>query len=161
MSKYHNHTEEEIREACATSQSYREALTKLNYNPNGGGSYETLKKLIVKYNIDVSHFLGRAANKGKNHKSGAQLKYSLEEILIENSPITQATLRRYIHHFNVLEYKCVWCGCDGNWYGKTIALEIDHINGNNHDNRKENLRYLCPNCHAATNTYCSKDDSGE
>lgn len=156
MSKYHNHTEEEIREACATSQSYREALIKLKYNPNGGGSYETLKKLIAKYNIDVSHFLGRAANKGENHKGGAQLKYSLEEILIENSPVSQAVLRRYIIRFNVLEYKCSWCGCDGHWYDKIIALEIDHINGDNHDNRIENLRFLCPNYHAATDTYCSK-----
>ena len=155
MGKYHNHTEEEIREACATSQSYREVLIKLGYNANGGGGYETLKKNIQKYNIDVSHFLGRAINKGK-HIEG-KLKYSLEDILIENSPVSQAVLRRYIIRFNALQYKCAWCGCDGNWYGKTIALEIDHINGNNHDNRIENLRFLCPNCHAATETYCNKN----
>jgi len=120
MGKYHNHTEEEIREACATSVSYREVLIKLGYNSNGGGGYETLKKNIAKYNIDVSHFLGRAANKGK-HIEG-KLKYSLEDILIKDSPVTQAVLRRYIIRFNALQYKCAWCGCDGHWYDKIIAL---------------------------------------
>ena len=58
---------------------------------------------------------------------------------------------------NLLEYKCANCGCDGNWQGGLISLEIDHINGNNKDNRLINLRYLCPNCHALTDTYRGKN----
>jgi len=62
-------------------------------------------------------------------------------------------LRGYVTRHNILEYKCEKCGCDGHWQNGIISLEIDHINGDNKDNRIENLHYLCPNCHALTETY--------
>jgi 5-methylcytosine-specific restriction endonuclease McrA len=62
-----------------------------------------------------------------------------------------------VERHNILEYKCVNCGCDGNWQGGKISLEIDHENGDNTDNTIENLRYLCPNCHALTDTYRGKN----
>lgn len=49
------------------------------------------------------------------------------------------------------------CGNDGHWMGRVIALDLDHIDGNPHNNTKENLRFLCPNCHATTDTYRGKN----
>lgn len=40
---------------------------------------------------------------------------------------------------------------------KKITLQLDHINGINNDNRVENLRFLCPNCHSQTSTYTGKN----
>lgn len=57
----------------------------------------------------------------------------------------------------MIEYKCSFCGNIGKWLDTEMSLELDHINGINNDNRIENLRYLCPNCHAITKTYCGKN----
>lgn len=85
------------------------------------------------------------------------LGYNFHEIFTENSNVARTTVRRYILTYNLIEYKCVFCGNQGEWLGKEIPLELDHINGINNDHRIENLRWLCPNCHSITPTYCRKN----
>ena len=143
-----------LEELCKSSYSYAEVLRKAGRS-QGGGSQRTLKNKIEQYNIDVSHFTGQrwqcSPNQSENHE--VRERHKLSDIFVENSNVTQKVLRGYIARHNVLEYKCQNCGCNGEWQNGTIALEVDHINGNNSDNRIENLRYLCPNCHALTETY--------
>lgn len=151
MRKY---TKDWLEELCKDSYSYAEVLRKAG-RKQGGGTQATLRKKIEEYNIDISHFLGQAWHKDPNyeHKQTSKEGYSIEEVFIKDSPVTQKVLRGYVERHNVIEYKCQNCGCDGKWQNGIIALELDHINGNNTDNRIENLRYLCPNCHALTDTY--------
>ena len=154
------YTKEWLEELCASSYSLAEVLKKAGRKP-GGGNQETLKKKIMEFEIDISHFTGQLWNKGKTKETDNRIasreQYQLEEVFCLNSPVTQKVLRGYIERHNVIEYKCQLCGCDGHWLNTEIALEIDHINGNNKDNRIENLRYLCPNCHATTETYRGKN----
>ena len=154
------YTKEWLEELCKNSSSYIEVLEKAG-RKYGGGTVQTLKNKIAEYNIDISHFKRQGWNKGLTKDTDSRIKskerYKLEDIFVENSPITRHCLIDYIRKYNIIEYKCQFCGCDGNWIGDTISLELDHINGINNDNRVENLRFLCPNCHALTDTYRGKN----
>jgi hypothetical protein len=56
----------------------------------------------------------------------------------------------------ILENRCEECGLS-EWRGRRLSVHIDHINGVKNDNRLENLRMLCPNCHSQTETYSGKN----
>jgi 5-methylcytosine-specific restriction endonuclease McrA len=63
-----------------------------------------------------------------------------------------STIRRYL--LEQTNHKCSSCGwCEINPSTGKSPLEIDHINGDSENNRPENLRVLCPNCHSLTPTY--------
>lgn len=84
------------------------------------------------------------------------IKNNLEKIL-KGEIIIQynSTFRKHIINNNIFEYKCNKCGIK-EWLGSPITLEIEHVNGNNWINKRENLELLCPNCHSQTSTYRSK-----
>lgn len=152
------YTKDWLEELCKDSYSYAEVLRKAG-RKQGGGTQATLRKKIEEFGIDISHFTGQrwqdSPNQIDNHEN--RKKYSLEEVFIKNSPVTQKVLRGYVERHNLILYKCQNCGCDGHWQNGIIALEIDHIDGDNTNNEISNLRYLCPNCHALTDTYRGKN----
>ena len=88
-------------------------------------------------------------------------KYTLKQVFVKNSPVTQKVLRGYITRHNVIPYVCKICGCDGHWQNGIIALEIHHEDGDNNNNEINNLCYLCPNCHALTDNYRGKNKDSE
>lgn len=53
--------------------------------------------------------------------------------------------------------KCLICGTE-QWQDKPLKLHLDHIDGHTQNNSRENLRFLCPNCHSQTPTYCQSGD---
>jgi hypothetical protein len=55
--------------------------------------------------------------------------------------------------------KCNLCGID-DWLGKPISLELEHKDGNHHNNLRDNLEALCPNCHSQTPTFRGRNIKG-
>ena len=80
-------------------------------------------------------------------------KYHITDVICKNSKVTQKVLREYLRRYSLLPYVCENCGCDGHWQNGIISLELDHKDGDNTNSELSNLRYLCPNCHALTDTY--------
>lgn len=78
-----------------------------------------------------------------------------DEVYIKGSKYCH--IRRRVFKDNYMEYKCSICGVGGNWNNKPLTLQIDHIDGDYNNNTKDNLRWLCPNCHSQTSTYGNKD----
>ena len=147
------YTTEQLQEAVQMSTSMRQVLAKLNVAPYGG-NYDVLRTKLTKLGVDTSHFLGRGWNRNRQLPP----KIPLERYLEGARPIQSYKLKHRLLKQGVLAPVCVGCGSQS-WLDQPIPLELDHVNGNNKDNRLENLRLLCPNCHALTPTYRSKKRS--
>ena len=68
-----------------------------------------------------------------------------------------STLKDILIRNKIIEYACDKCDNMGTWENEPLTLQLDHINGINNDNRIENLRLLCPNCHSQTQTFAGKN----
>ncbi|NEE12104.1 HNH endonuclease [Streptomyces sp. SID7499] len=145
-------TPEELRVAVTQSASFAEVLRLLG-RPDKGWQRAMLRQWIAREHVDTAHFLGQAHNRGKHGMAPARRP---EEVLVRhdgNHRTKTSLLRRALSSVGVPE-QCVRCGIGPEWLGKPMTLEVDHINGDWSDDRLENLRLLCPNCHAVTSTWC-------
>lgn len=147
------YTEKILRKAVKTANSYSEVLRNIGYKTMSGGMWSHIKKRISNLNIDTSHFTGHIPMKGKHSPT----KKTPEEVLISNSTKKPNTkqLRRVLLEIGK-EHKCE-CGLGPKWQNKNLVLQIDHIDGNRHNNDRNNLRFLCPNCHSQTDNFGVKN----
>jgi Zn finger protein HypA/HybF involved in hydrogenase expression len=126
---------------------------------NKGGNNRTVKQRIKELGLDISHFMNNIDASSLSRK--VDIISFKNEWLTENSYKTRGHLKNYLLKFNLLEWKCRDCGNNGNWNGKKIVLQLEHINGISDDNRLENLCFLCPNCHSQTETFAGKSQRKE
>jgi len=148
-------SDQQLVDAVKYGNSLSDALKTLGFGPTGSRAY-WMKKHIKRLNLDTSHFK-RANPKGIKKDDDSLL-------FVKDCQITWSVVRKRLRAKNLLDFsRCSSCGVS-TWVGSVndyieepLSLQVDHINGINNDNRLENLRVLCPNCHSMTNTFCAKN----
>lgn len=143
------YTDSQLRNAVADSRSIRQTLIRLGVRAEGG-NYKTIQREIERLGLDTSHFVGKGWRKGDSRPALSPRR--LADMLVEHSPVDTTTVRKRLLREGLKEQRCEACGLT-EWRGRPVPLELDHINGIHDDHRLQNLRLLCPNCHALTATY--------
>lgn len=136
MKKYTRYSRELLKLVAENNFTFAGCLRELGLKPTGG-NYSNLQRNFDRFGIDTSHFKGQAHNAGKELKP-------FGELVCKNTIKTRLIKQR--------GHVCESCFLKV-WLKEDIPLEMDHIDGNNRNNHKDNLRLLCPNCHALTPTY--------
>ena len=138
-------SEDQLRKSAKDVFSIRQVLSRLGLR-EAGGNYTQIKKYLEFYKIDISHFKGRVWNKGMHLPFEPRIP--LKEILVKNSNFQSHKLKNRLFRDGLKTPKCEECSWAVRSKDGRLPLELDHINGDARDNRLENLRILCPNCHS-------------
>lgn len=157
MPRTSKYTREILAQACESSYSLAEVIRKLSLKV-GGGTQQYIKALIISHQINVDHFSGMGWANGKTRdshpaldKMAQKLSRPDDEIFAKGSIVSTRELKKRLLRSG-RPYECEECELKL-WRDKKITLHLDHENGDHADNRRENLRFLCPNCHQQTLTW--------
>ena len=147
-------TDEQMVDAVAHNKSIAGILRQLRLYQSAG-NYNSVHSACRRLGLDTSHWTGQAHLKGQHHNFTKRTP--LADILVEGSTFNNGNLKERLLQEMVKENRCESCGQLPRWQGQPLTIELDHINGIHSDNRIENLRMLCPNCHSQTKTFSRKN----
>lgn len=143
-------TKENLIEAAKESINMRQLISRLGL-VYAGGNYAQVRKYVHEYRVDISHFTGRGWNEGR--RGDYRPIRSLEQILVKGSGYQTFKLKRRLFREGLKAIRCEECGWARKSEDGRVPLELDHVNGDSTDNRLENPRVLCPNCHSLKPTH--------
>jgi len=138
--------------AAKANTTIRGALQDMGLDPRGS-NYRTFYRAVERLKVDISHMTGISPRKGESSGRGRPLS---EYLVLDGPPINGKFKQRMIRD-GLLDERCEICGMPPEWKGSRLVLRLDHISGNNRDNRRENLRLVCPNCDSQLPTFCSRN----
>lgn len=143
MSKYST-SDEEFIAAVEGAKSYTEIFRRLGQR-GGGGSTIVLKRRIKELGLETPDLIGV---RGVGHNPRPKGFYRKDIVDMTDN----AAIKSRLIFEGVLKNKCSRCSLT-EWLGEILPLELDHIDGDNTNNKINNLRLLCPNCHSLTPTW--------
>lgn len=143
-------TRDQLVSAANEVTSIRQLLIRLGLR-EAGGNYKQIAKYIEEYAVDISHFRGMGWSKGLIGIGKPRLPTA--KLLVKGGTFQSHKLKKRLFKEGLKKEACEIC----NWAIRSrdgrIPLELDHINGDSSDNRLNNLRILCPNCHSLQSTH--------
>ncbi|MFD7179856.1 HNH endonuclease [Streptomyces sp. NPDC059904] len=147
--------EDELIRAVAQAHGLADLLRRLGVRRPSAAARTRVKRSIDEYGLSTEHFVGQGHGIGIPSPG----RRTADEILVPPGTRTRRTptalLRRALDDIGA-PHVCAECGVRNAWRGKRLVLEIDHVNGDRLDNRRANLRYLCPSCHSQTRTFSNR-----
>ena len=143
-------TRDVLAEAVAASANMFEVLRRLGVEIVGG-QHTHISRRIKAYGIDTSHFRA-PSRRGKPWRPRTPEALLIEQTGPQTRRIPSDRLAWAMTESGIRK-ECATCDTGAVWRGRPLPLEVDHIDGDWRNNRIENLRFLCPNCHSATDTY--------
>ncbi|MEV6551557.1 HNH endonuclease signature motif containing protein [Streptomyces sp. NPDC051597] len=149
--------EDRLRSLVRHCTSYADVMRGLGLEVNDT-NHRRVRRVAARLGLDTSHFKRRSWTPPERTAPASKADRTLV-VLPEDAGRTNRTQLHLALTEIGVPYRCVECGNSGTWLGRPITLQIDHINGDWRDNRRENLRYLCPNCHALTETWCRRKEA--
>jgi len=150
MPKLRSWTDEQLIEAVRDKKSYRSVINSLGLIP-AGGNYSQVQTRINYLNLSTSHFTGKGWSKGITYHN--KRCPDIRTLLVKDSKIQSFKLKKRLYESGLRQPVCELCGWAKLSIDGRIPLELDHINGHHTDNRLENIRILCPNCHSLQVTH--------
>ena len=117
-----------------------------------GGATATLGKWAARWGVSTEHFDPYASQRGLRPRQPKPLA----EVMVKGSTYSRGNLKRRLYDEGLKQRTCELCGQGEIWQGRRMSLILDHINGDSHDHRFENLRIVCPNCAATLDTHCGR-----
>lgn len=152
IGKISNLSKQELQSLVTSSNSLSEILRQLDLKTSSG-NFRSLKRKLIKEQIDFSNI---KTEKYKIHSF--RKKIPLEEILVVNSNYSNPyKMKQRLIKEGLLLLECNICHIGPIWNNLPLNLQLDHINGIFNDNRLENLRMVCPNCHSQTETFAARN----
>lgn len=143
--EYIRYNKTELASIVSQCLNFSEVARRLGKKPVGG-TLTNMKLMCKRWKIDISHMTGSAHLKGKRSSKRKDPHARLVMGTSSDHRVTAYKLRTALLELGV-EHKCNVCSIE-HWNNKKLVLEIDHIDGCYWNNTKENLQFLCPNCHS-------------
>lgn len=145
---------ETLRAAVAKANSMAEVLRGLGMPVNTTGRRH-LRRSLAEAGLATGHFKGQGHYRGTVSPRRKTADTILRRLEVGSARTKTLLLHRALREVG-MPYVCGRCGTGDSWQGRRLVLEIDHVNGDRLDNRRENLRYLCPSCHSQTANFAGR-----